>query len=303
MNAVELLGVDWGSTSVRAFCIAADGDVLAVRRAEDGALSGTGAFDMRARRLLGDWLERWPEAPIVLCGMAGSDRGWLHAPYVPAPCGIDALAANVAAAPFDRPAYIVPGVSFVDRDRCEVMRGEETLLMGLSDPEQAVTICLPGTHTKWVELVDGRIVSFRTYMTGELRASLLSAGALATPAAQVNAPTAFLSGFAASQQDAVLTRNLFQARARRLLGTLVPEHTASFVSGVLIGAEIAQEMDISARRGSRVILAAGGALAEAYEMALSQAGMAFETIDPEPLAARGLLRIARRAAPSRNGAM
>ncbi len=303
MTAVELLGVDWGSTSVRAFCIAADGGVVAARRAEDGVLSGTGRFDLRLRRLLGDWLEQWPAAPIVLCGMVGSDRGWVHAPYVTAPCGLDALGADLATAPFDRPVHIVPGVSSINGGMCEVMRGEETLLMGLCNPGQAVTVCLPGTHTKWVELIDGRIASFRTYMTGELRASLLAGGALATSVPQVASPAAFLNGFAASQSDAALARNLFQARARRLLGMLAPEHTASFVSGVLVGDEIGREVRLVVNRTPRMVLVARDALAREYEAAFTQAGVAAEIADPEQLAARGLLRIARRTAPSRNGAM
>jgi len=303
MSTVALLGIDWGSTSVRAFAITSDGDIVAVRRAEDGVLSATGDFALRLRRLLGDWLDLWPEAPIVLCGMIGSDRGWVHAPYVTAPCGVDTIAAGLATAPFDRSAHIVPGVSFIDRDMCEVMRGEETLLMGLDDLGPATTVCLPGTHTKWVELIDGRISAFRTYMTGELRASLLAQGALATPAEQVASPTAFLEGVAASQRDSALARNLFQARARRLLGKLAPEHTAAFVSGVLIGEEIVREANTAARQTGPIILVARDVLADAYETALSQAGVAVQTLDPESLAARGLLRIVRCAALARNGAM
>src|ERR1700709_1316135 len=111
MSTVALLGIDWGSTSVRAFAITSDGDIVAVRRAEDGVLSATGDFALRLRRLLGDWLDLWPEAPIVLCGMIGSDRGWVHAPYVTAPCGVDTIAAGLATAPFDRSEHSVPGVS------------------------------------------------------------------------------------------------------------------------------------------------------------------------------------------------
>jgi len=152
-------------------------------------------------------------------------------------------------------------------------------------------VCLPGTHSKWVDLAGGRIVRFRTYMTGELRAALLSAGALATAVPQIASRDAFLAGFEAAQSGAAPTRALFQARARRLLGTLDPAHTASFVSGVLIGAEIAAE----AGRPAPIVLVARGALAEEYGVALAEAGMRHTLADPEVLAAKGLLRIARRA--------
>ena len=295
MSGIALLGVDWGSSSVRAFAIAPDGAIADLRRADDGVFVRAGAFDERLRLLLGDWLERWPGAPILLCGMIGSDRGWIPAPYVAAPAGIGDLAANLAQVPFGRPACIVPGVSYIAGDTREVMRGEETLLVGLASPAPRVTVCLPGTHTKWADLSDGRIVSFRTYMSGEVRATLLAGGALTTPVEQTASPQAFTAGLKASQTDRGLTRNLFQARARRLLGTLSPEHTAAFVGGVLIGEEIAVELQ-TGRLASPIVMAAGGALADAYGAALVQAGCAFTTAEPEALAAQGLLRIARRAA-------
>ncbi len=300
MSAAALLGVDWGSSSVRAFAIAPDGAIIAVRRADDGVFVGAGPFDARLKRLLGDWPERWPGAPILLCGMVGSDRGWVQAPYVPTPAGLDELAGALAPVAFDRPAHIVPGVSLAAGDRRDVMRGEETLLMGLPAPVPRVTVCLPGTHTKWAELSDGRIASFRTHMSGELRAALLAGGALATPAAQTASPQAFHAGLAASQSARGLARNLFQARARRLLGALAAEHTAAFVSGVLIGEEIAAEIEAGHLQGP-IVLAAGGSLADEYGAALAHAGRAFTKADPETLAAQGLLRIARHAA--RNGTM
>jgi 2-dehydro-3-deoxygalactonokinase len=161
-------------------------------------------------------------------------------------------------------------------------------LLGLGELPGSATICLPGTHSKWIDLVDGRIFRFRTYMTGELRALLLAAGSLATPTPQISSRDAFLAAFDMMQAGGSPTRALFQARARRLLGTLDPAHTASFVSGILTGAEIAAESG----RGGSLILAAHGALAEDYSAALAKAGMRHTLADPEALAARGLLRIA-----------
>jgi 2-dehydro-3-deoxygalactonokinase len=287
MNDVVLLGVDWGSSSVRAFAIANDGAAAAVKRADDGVFTGSGPFGARLRGHLGDWLERWPHAPVLLCGMVGSDRGWVHAPYVAAPAGLSELAGALVPAPFECSARIVPGVSFTSGETCEVLRGEETLLMGLGERASGTLVCLPGTHSKWADLADGRIAGFRTYMTGELRALLLSQGALATTITQIDSHDAFLAGLAAAREDAAPTRALFQARARRLLGRLAPQHTASFVSGILIGAEIACEAGAAA-----VLLAARGDLAAAYSAALREARIAVSAADPEPLAASGLLRIA-----------
>ncbi len=288
MDDAALIGVDWGSTSVRAFAIGDDGTILAARRADDGVFSRPGDFEARLTELLSDWPERLSNAPILLCGMVGSDRGWAPAPYVPAPAGLADLAGHLLPVRFSRPAYIVPGVSFVDGDAAEVMRGEETITVGL-DAGHA-TICLPGTHSKWIDIDDGRIVGFRTYMTGELRALLLADGALASDAVQVVSNEAFARGLTSVRDNASVTRALFQARARRLLGRLPAPHTASFVGGVLIGEEIACEAE---RQDGPIILAARDAIAEAYATALAQAGRSFELADPEAAAARGLLRIAR----------
>jgi 2-dehydro-3-deoxygalactonokinase len=287
-----MLGVDWGSSSMRALRIAADGQVLDVRRNNDGVFTASGDFGQRLRAQLGDWLAPRPDIPVVLCGMVGSDRGWIGAPYVDAPASVEDLARALATPPFAGTARIVPGVK-VGEDS-EVMRGEETLVMGLAAQTGLAdaTLCLPGTHSKWVRLRGGRIDRFRTYMTGELRALLLAQGALATGVEQVESSQAFRSGLKSA--GAALSGRLFQARARRLLGQLAAEHTASFVSGVLIGEEVAAER-MKVEPDVPVFVAARGALADAYGTALYDAGMAHTIVDPEPLAALGLLTIARSA--------
>ena len=283
MSGAALIGVDWGSSSLRVFRIGVDGSILETRRSADGVFTGGGPFEDRLRAVLGDW----HEAPILLCGMVGSDRGWRLAPYVAAPAGVRDIARAMIRAPFDRPAWIVPGVSFSDGETREVMRGEETLIAGYLARSTIgrATLCLPGTHSKWADVVAGRIVGFRTYMTGELRAALLERGALASGIEQRPSPEEFARGARAAVLG--VTHALFQARARRLLGTLAPEHTAAFVDGTLIGEEVARET------ASDVVLVARGAMAESYAAALH--GRAVTQVDPEPLAAIGLLELARQA--------
>jgi len=291
MRDAALIGIDWGSSSMRAMRISDGGAILDVRRAQDGVFTGTGDFAVRLRAHLGDWRARADEIPIVLCGMIGSDRGWVRSGYVAAPAGLDDLAQALTDAPFDGVARIVPGVSLSAGDSAEVMRGEETLVMGFVAHAGIgdARLCMPGTHSKWVSLRNGRIEAFRTYMTGELRALVLAGGALATDSAQTDSRDAFREGLKAS--GAALAQRLFQARARRLLGGLPPEHTAAFVSGVLIGEEIEAE----SRDTRPVFVLARDGLAADYRIALEEAGIAHTLVDPEPLAALGLWRIARAA--------
>lgn len=294
MNETAILGVDWGSSSVRAMRIDGEGRILEVRRAKDGVLTRSGDFQARLRAHIGDWLTTTPKLPVVLCGMIGSDRGWHPAGYVAAPASLSDLAHTLTAPPFAGVARIVPGVSLSDGDEAEVMRGEETLVMGFLTQTglSEACLCLPGTHSKWIRVRAGRIDRFRTYMTGELRALLLENGALATANAQTEAPDAFQRGMKAA--GTALSRALFQARSRRLLGGLPAEHTAAFVSGVLLGQEIAAEA-LRREQDVPIFVLARDALARDYGFALGQANIAHSIVDPEPLAALGLWCIARQA--------
>ena len=293
MIDTAIIGVDWGSTSVRVMRIGGKGRILDLRRANDGVFTGSGEFEDRLRGHLGAWLTDARPVPIMLCGMIGSDRGWCSVAYAPAPAGLDDLARLLTPPPFDGIARIVPGVSISNAREAEVMRGEETLVMGLlakTGLTDAI-LCLPGTHSKWVSVRDGRIAHFRTYMTGELRALLLENGALATGAVQAASRDAFLQGMKTS--GTAVTRSLFQARGRRLLGHLPAEHTASFVSGVLIGEEVSAEAR-EAQGGVPIFIVAREATAGDYSFALTRAGLAHKIVDPEPLAALGLFRIAQQ---------
>lgn len=293
MTDTAIIGVDWGSTSVRVMRIGGEGQILDLRRASDGVFTGSGEFEDRLRRHLGAWFTGDQRVPIMLCGMIGSDRGWCSVSYAPAPAGLDDLACLLTPPPFDGIARIVPGVSISNAGEAEVMRGEETLVMGLLAKTGLAdaTLCLPGTHSKWVRVRDGRIARFRTYMTGELRALLLENGALATGAVQAASRDAFLQGMKTS--GTAVTRSLFQARGQRLLGHLPAEHTASFVSGVLIGEEVAAEAR-EVQSGVPIFIVAREATADDYSFALTRAGLAHKIVDPEPLAALGLFRIAQQ---------
>jgi 2-dehydro-3-deoxygalactonokinase len=288
VDETALIGIDWGSSSVRVMRIARDGRVLAVRRADDGVFTGSGDDEERLRRLLGGW----NDAPILLCGMIGSDRGWRHAPYVPAPANLGSVARALVRLPQLAYAYIVPGVSARERENAEIMRGEETIALGaiIHASLKEATLCLPGTHSKWLRVRGGQIDSFRTHMTGELRALLLAQGTLASAIAQVASRQAFQAGL--ETRTAPLASALFQARARRLLETLAGEHSASFIAGVLIGQEVASQ-DLAS--GAPLFLLARGAIAEDYGLALTRVGIAFTLVDPEPLTALGLLGIATQA--------
>ena len=258
---------------------------------------------------VGDWIADG-ETRILLSGMIGSRQGWVEAPYVSCPARIADLADAVIEAPFpDAEVLLVPGV--IAADSCgvpEVMRGEETEAMGISDTcGGAGLICLPGTHCKWIQLRDGAIASFETFMTGEVFAALRTCtilgrtmertvgrtmGRTVSRTLASDAPLdseAFLRGVARSADLGGLLHHLFSVRTLGLTGRLSEEASASYLSGLLIGHEVRSAMP----EKRQVYLAGSAALCSPYTQAIEACGGSF-TLDQGDVAARGLAAIGRR---------
>lgn len=290
-----MIGVDWGTSNCRAFLMAPDGIVVEARAAASGILSiPNGDFAGAFRDLVGDWLAEHPDAPVLLSGMIGSRQGWAEAPYVGLPAGVAEIAARVVPLAFDRPVAIVPGLvgSALAGGR-DVIRGEETQIVGAMELLGVTegVFCLPGTHSKWVEVADARIVRFATFMTGEAY-SVLRAHSILGRLMQdgpYDAP-AFAAGVARADQEGGLLHHLFGVRTEGLFGTLSPSALGSLLSGILIGHEVAHAgVAMPARR---VALVGAADLVARYAVALAARGTETVTIQGDAAAARGLWRIA-----------
>src|SRR4051794_2727488 len=170
-----MIGVDWGTSSFRAFRMAADGAVLDRRHAPRGILHvPNGAFSDALVEQVGDWLADG-ETRVLLSGMIGSRQGWREAPYLTCPVGLADLAGSLTpVVAGSAQGFIVPGLIGEDDDGVtEIMRGEEPQILGvLASIGQAGIACLPGSHSKWAQIEDGRIPGFITAMTGETFAAL-----------------------------------------------------------------------------------------------------------------------------------
>ncbi len=168
MQSAVLIAFDWGTTHVRAALLDRTGMALEERRGK----SGVGQVDENGYRAIFDDLTRgWPLVPALACGMVGSRQGWLEAPYIACPAGLDGLADGLARIDLsERVLAIVPGLKVDQPNQKDVMRGEETALAGIvaRDPNASATVVMPGTHSKWVTLRQGEVAAFRTYMTGEM---------------------------------------------------------------------------------------------------------------------------------------
>ena len=314
--------VDWGSTNFRLWALDKSGRVVAERRKELGAATlGPAEYENVLETVLTE-LHIGPAVPAIICGMAGAVNGWYETPYIPLPARLAELPANAVRIPTarrdirilpglaQRPNAPPAGAAEVDYD---VMRGEETILFGAMR-EKSIrgapgrTICLPGTHCKWVQLdaakstnatVTPTVTRFCTAMTGELFAWLATHSTLASFVETNRADLADTDAFAAAVKESLSAPArafgaLFSIRARALLATGADAHakvqSRAYLSGLLIGLEIAGMQ--SAFAGS-VALIADDDLAENYRRALHLAGVEFACHSARELARRGLWLVAR----------
>ncbi|MBB4003516.1 MAG: 2-dehydro-3-deoxygalactonokinase [Aurantimonas endophytica] len=288
--------VDWGTSSFRLWLVDAAGTVLCERRSEEGMLSaGPDGFATILETHL-TALDAPSDLPVVACGMVGARQGWAEAPYVDTPASMAAIAANALRVDHARPAYLLPGVAQRLAEAPDVMRGEETQLVGLPPVKGTQIVCLPGTHSKWVALGDGRIERFATFITGDLFAAAsrhtILRHSVADPAAPFD-PERFSAAFLAGlERPAELANRLFAIRAGGLLGLGENGDGGSAVSGLLVGLEFAGARSRLGRIES-MTLVASGPLLEIYRMAAEAAGIAVVPADAEDAVRAGLLACAR----------
>ena len=304
----RLIALDWGTSSLRAWLLDGEGRSLDRRQSPMGILEvQDGDFRAAFETMCSDWMAQQPALPVIASGMIGSRQGWREAPYLrtpadPADLARDLLVMDDVAGRLFR---IVPGLLTEGGDGLpDVMRGEETQILGalasgLGSARGRVVV-LPGTHSKWVQIGDGAIVAFRTWMTGELYSVLRQhsiLGKLALPPQAWNAAvqSAFDDGVArAADAAGAFGRLLFSARSRVLVGDLAAEQVSAYLSGLLIGSEIHDAMRLFDAGVAPPLIIAEPELAARYESAFRILGHAAHTAPPDA-AVRGLLAIARSA--------
>lgn len=296
--APSLIGIDWGTSSFRAWALGPQGEVLDEIGEGPGVLAvPEGDFDAALEAALAPWPRT--EAPILASGMVGGRNGWIETPYLPLP--LDAAAIAGALKPHlsrkGRRIWFVPGAARDPQGPApDVMRGEETEIMGRLAAErlQEGLFLLPGTHSKWARVEGGRLVDFRTCMTGEVFALLRDGsilGRLARPGPPN--PEAFARGLEAAQGPEALLARIFSARSLALFGRLAPEETAEYLSGLLIGDEVAAGLRAAPDAVEATIIGRGD-LAARYAAALRRHGVAAR-IAEQGMARRGLWAIAQQA--------
>ncbi len=285
------IAADWGTTNRRAYRLDASGQCV------DEFEDGKGILNLPERgfpEAVGEIRERLGDLPLLLAGMIGSNRGWIEAPYVPCPAGIDDLVAGVVRC--GERELIVPGVSYLEEDRADVMRGEEVQLLGAAASgliDRTELVCHPGTHNKWALVRDGRIDSFRTVITGELFNLLKEHSILADLlGGDVVVDEAFRAGARQGIFTEALPAELFAVRARVLLGKARREDAASYLSGLLIGTDV--RVGLAEPLAATVVVMGRPELTRLYSAAIAEARRPSVELDGERCFLAGIAEIAKR---------
>lgn len=287
--SIDWIAVDWGTSNLRAWAMDADDGVVA----EAASAKGMGnldraGFEPALLELVADWLGDGA-IDIVACGMVGARQGWVEAPYarVPAPPLGDGMVEAAAHDPRLR-VHVIGGLS---QDKpVDVMRGEETQIAGLLQtmPGFGGIVAMPGTHAKWVQIVDAEVFHFATFMTGELF-DLLSTQSVLRHSVQAGRldGAEFVEAFeAAMGRPERMAADLFSLRAEGLLKGADPARQSSRLSGLLLGLEFAAARPYWL--GQDVVLMAADPLLELYRRAMEVVGVTPKIADPESCVLNGL---------------
>ena len=287
---------DWGSSRLRAF-LDIDGTVADRREGP-----GIAALDVPPIVALHQTIDSWRISgdfdQIILCGMVGSRNGMIEVPYASAPIGASEWADHsVSHREGELDLTIAPGIcSHGPSGAPDVMRGEEAQIFGAFVCQPALerghhVVLLPGTHSKWVDVHDGEISSFQTFITGELfallrdRSSLLRVGE-----SQAEAGTGFASGLERADR-AGLAASLFETRSAQLLLDRTQGWAGGFLSGLLIGNEVATILR-TRTIGSPVMVIGEPNLSALYRQALRRNGVETAELDGDRCVLGGLRLLA-----------
>ena len=294
-----LIGVDWGTSSFRAYLINAEGGVIDAIGAPEGILSvSENKFEPAFERLIGHWLQQYPTLPIVLSGMITSRNGWFEIDYISTPVEISTLAS--ALVEFEtsqgRKLHFATGLATTAEGKApDVMRGEETELIGqFCHHDSDGLFLLPGTHSKWVWVEDRKILDFETYMTGEVFALLKQHSILGKfITAGTPGDEAFERGVKwRVEHPGSILHTLFSVRTLPLFEQMPTDDVADYLSGLLIAEEICGAQT-KRENHSEITVIGRGDLAERYCRALELMGSRANAVD-QGLVARGHFELAQQ---------
>lgn len=300
MKNSNFIVADWGSSNIRAF-LYLDNKLVETKKSDQGITKVQGVACAKVfQQLCGPWLEQYGSLPCVLAGMVGSINGWVDAPYLECPVNLSKLSEKLCSIDndFGSKIKVVPGLCIRQPDNYNVIRGEETQLVGALKIKPLSYYLMPGTHCKWVKLEDQVVESFRTVMTGELHNLLLTQSLVGMGAGEQESNNeVFTKALEQSFNDNNLLPRLFEVRGARIVGNLNPAHVKEYLSGLLIGSEVASMIKMfNAPVGATIGLIGNDSLNKRYKQALTLAGLNATEINGDNAFIEGIVPLAQTLA-------
>lgn len=287
---------DWGSSNIRMFLFD-NNKLIDSKRSDKGITVIQGnQCELLFKELCSDWFTDDNNIPITLCGMVGSINGWIETPYLNCPINLKEIHKHLCTVKnqYNFDIKIIPGLCVNKQGNFNIMRGEETQLMGVVS-DNSYNICImPGTHCKWVLLDGSTVVDFKTAMIGEMHKlfmekSLIGAG---TPLQEKN-ENIFLKGLQCGFDEGNVIFKLFECRAIRVLQKIPPQYASEFLSGLLIGSELNAITNLyGLNKNTKICIVGNSNLANRYMKALNHIDLTATIIDGDKAFLDGIKPIA-----------
>jgi len=307
LNTISAIAIDWGSSNFRAYLLNESYQTITTIKMNEGIKKHHHqAYAPILQRLLQPWIKEitTQSVPIFMAGMIGSNLGWHETPYLACPLILEHLSKHLYTfdSPWHTPLHIVPGVKIDSQQKMDIMRGEETLILGAHELFPSTHYCLPGTHSKWATLEEDILMSFTTVITGELYAILKEHSLLGfeLPIQDYDEKW-FYQGIETIKRNNKLLIELFSVRAKRILNQLPANSAMSYLSGLLIGDEINSMLMKTDPLYQRIALVTSAkAITMRYRNAFQLLEVPIQILDGEQAFIKGMTTLIRRRKQNEN---
>ena len=283
------IAVDWGTSFFRAYLIEDELVSDKIETSDGMKFIQENDFEKQFISLIEKWLIKGQVVEVLASGMLGARQGWMEAPYEKTPCNLNNINYVSPLVNDDRFSLkIFSGVSQINPP--DVMRGEETQVAGFFNQNLNFngSVCLPGTHSKWIKVKNGLIEHFKTYMSGELFEVIKNNTVLthSLMSEKIDKKEFLNSANKIFQNPKYLTSALFQIRADDLINSRGPEIYNSRLSGYLLGIELLGAKEHWKKRD--IALIGGEKVMELYESLLEDKVLTIKKFSAEDMVLEGL---------------
>ena len=292
--------IDWGTTNFRAYKFDLKANKVLKKIETD-----KGILNLKNRKqyinIILDTLRKFrlkKDQYILMAGMVGSKKGLYEVPYVPVPTTIKKISLKIPVKKISNiNIRIVPGLVYKKNNFLDVIRGEETLVIGAINKvkiRKYCFLCCPGTHSKWISIENKKFKSFSSYMSGEIYSAIYKCTILLQSLQKSSnkfSKNYFIKGLNLIKKGYSFPNILFKIRTMDLFNQSKPYERNSFLSGLIIGMEI---NDISKQKKiykSTVILIASGALTKMYSISLNYYKIKYNLVNADECFINGMKKI------------